>query len=153
MASTTTCPGCGLALPSVGIAGDSVTNASHECWLVYGEVAGFELQHMAALGRFHQLAVDSYGAQHAGLDPRSIRVAYSVVGLYLACEKHLSGLQVRHAHARMGHPQAWWRPFEKPAQVGSVRVLEVALSGARADDVDGHARAVQLWGESVWETW
>ena len=153
MPSTTTCPGCGLVLPAVGIAGDPAANASQECLFVYGEVAGFELQHLAALGRFHQLAVDSYGGQHAGGDARSIRVAYSVVGLHLYFEKARSGPQVRAAHSRMGRPQPWWPPFEKPAEVGTVHVLEVARLGSRADDVEGHARAMHLWGESVWETW
>jgi hypothetical protein len=64
---------------------------------VHGEIIGFELTHVVPLGALHQLTVDAYGAQHPASTPRSpgvptIRVAYSVVGLYLALEHGWNGL-------------------------------------------------------------
>jgi Family of unknown function (DUF5946) len=70
--------------------------------MLYGDVCGFELEHVARLGGLHQLMVDAYGAQHAGADGRAIRVAYSLVGPHLALERGRSGVEVREAHRRMG---------------------------------------------------
>ena len=61
----TICPGCGLTLPSTGAAVERETNASAECWQRYQDVAGFELTHVAALGRFHQ-GDDGMGRRRLG---------------------------------------------------------------------------------------
>jgi hypothetical protein len=120
---------------------------------VAGEVTGFELEHTAQLGRFHQLLVDAYGAQHADAVGTGIRVAYSLVGLFLTLERGMNGLQVRRIHQSMGKPQPSWPQFPRPADVGQVTLLDVALAGARAASVEGHARALDKWARSVWEAW
>jgi hypothetical protein len=97
--------------------------------------------------------VDSYGAQHAGDDARSIRVAYSLIGLFLALERGRDGLQVRHAHQRMGKPDPSWPAFDRPSDLGAITVLDVAEAGVRADSVAGHADAVGRWAQSVWRAW
>jgi hypothetical protein len=147
------CPGCGLRQPASGQPPDQRQNASAECWAVYGEVLGFELSHLVPLGQYHQLMVDTYGAQHAGGDARSIRVAYSLVGLFLALERGRDGLEVRRAHQRMGKPDRSWPSFDRPPDLGTVTVLYVAEAGVRADSVAGHADAVGRWGRSVWRAW
>src|SRR6266511_2438669 len=65
MSGATTCPGCGLELPASGLTPDPRRNASPECWRLYGEVQGFELNHIELARDYHQLAVDAYSAQHA----------------------------------------------------------------------------------------
>jgi hypothetical protein len=120
---------------------------------VYGEVTGFGLMHQARLGRFHQLAVDAYGAQHPGVDGRAIRVAYSLVGLYLALERGWDGVGVRGAHQAMGRPAESWPDFQAPPSRGAVTVLDVAKRGARIGSVEGHVDAMNLWARSVWEAW
>ena len=147
------CPGCGLRLPASGQPPDRRQNASPECWAVYGEVLGFELSHIVPLGRYHQLMVDTYGAQHAGQDARSIRVAYSLVGLFLALERGRDGLEVRRAHQRMGKPDPSWPPFDPPPDVGAITVLDVAEAGARGGSVAGHAEAMGRWAQAVWHAW
>jgi Family of unknown function (DUF5946) len=127
--SPTLCPGCGLRLPATGLSWDPKLFASPECWQVYGEVAGCELAHPELVGRFHQLTVDTYGAQHSGGDGRGIRIAYSLVGLHLALDRGWSGLAVREAHQGMGRPQPSWPAFLRPAAVGTLTVLEVGLAG------------------------
>jgi hypothetical protein len=148
-----TCPGCRVELPSSGLPAEARHNASAECWMLYGEVTGFELEHVAALGRFHQLMVDAYGAQHAGEDGRAIRVPYSLVGLHLALERGRSGIEVREAHRRMGRPTASWPDFRRPADRGAVTVLQVAEAGVRVGSVAGHADLVRRWAEGVWQAW
>lgn len=153
MRSATTCPGCGVELPPSGLPAEDRRHASAECWLLYGDVVGFELAHVAVLGRLHQLTVDAYGAQHAGPDPRGIRVAYSLAGLHLALERDRGGVEVREAHRRMGRPGPTWPAFVRPAGTGTVTVLDVAEAGLRADSVEGHAAAVRRWAEDVWRAW
>ncbi len=147
------CPGCGLRQPASGQPPDRRQNASAECWAVYGEVLGFELNHLVPLGQYHQLMVDTYGAQHAGGDALGIRVAYSLVGLFLALERGRDGLEVRRAHQRMGKPEPSWPSFDRPPSVGAITVLDVAEAGVRADSVAGHADAVGRWARSVWQAW
>jgi hypothetical protein len=147
------CPGCGVP----GLADDPGParqgNVSGECWRIYGEVAGFGLDNSAELGRFHQLGVDTYGTQHAADHDRSIRVAYSIVGLYLSIERGWSGDDVRRAHQRMGKPQPSWPEFRRPDELGGVTVLDVAMAGVRAGSVVGHAEAAQRWARYVWDAW
>lgn len=150
--SRSVCPGCGASLPASGQPWDPRLNASPECWFVYGEIAGFELEHAAELGRFHQLCVDAYGAQHPG-DGSGIRVAYSLVGLWLALERGATGLEVRTVHQRMGRPDGSWPRFEPPPDRGDLRAVDVAEAGARAGSVEGHADAAGRWAVSVWDAW
>ena len=120
---------------------------------MHGEVEGFELAHLELAGRFHQLTVDAYGAQHSGGDGRGIRIAYSLVGLHLALDRGWSSVAVRTAHQGMGRPQASWPAFTRPPGVGDLTVLDVAAAGARVGSVSGHADAVQRWAGAVWTAW
>ena len=151
--SFSVCPGCGVRLEGSGAPVDPKRNASAECRQLNAEVTGFELEHLAQLGRFHQLMVDAYGAQHADSIGTGIRVAYSLVGLHLALVRGMSGLQVRTIHQAMGKPQPGWPRFPRPATTGGVTVLDVATAGLRAQSVEGHGRAVQRWGQAVWQAW
>jgi hypothetical protein len=47
-----------LELPSGGLPWDPRRHASPECWRLYGEVQGFELDHVELVRDHHQLAVD-----------------------------------------------------------------------------------------------
>jgi hypothetical protein len=149
----TACPGCGVRLPAVDFDVDRRIDASPACWLVNGEVVGFELRHPVLYGRFHQLAVDTYGAQHAGSGTAAIRVGYSLVGLDLALERGLTGDEIRDVHRWMGHPDGSWPVLTRPAPPAPITALDVAVAGARANDVDGHARAMPEWAAAVWRSW
>src|SRR4029453_4893418 len=108
MSGSTTCPGCGLQLPASGLPWDPRRNASPECWQLYGEVQGFELEHLELVRDLHQLTVDAYAAQHAPREAAGevppISVAYALVGLHLALDRGASGGEVRVTHQRMGKP-------------------------------------------------
>jgi hypothetical protein len=153
MSGSTTCPGCGLRLPASGLPRDPRRNASPECWQVYGEVQGFALNHLELARDLHQLTVDAYAAQHAprevGVDLPPISVAYALVGLHLALDRGLSGLEVRAAHQRMGRPDPSWPRLPTPARTGAMTVFDVAAAGAMVGSVAGHAKAVRAWGAAV----
>jgi Family of unknown function (DUF5946) len=157
MSGSTTCPGCGLRLPASGLPWDPRRNASPECWQVYGEVQGFALNHLELVRDLQQLTVDAYAAQHAprevGGEAPPISVAYALVGLHLALDRGLSGLEVRAAHQRMGKPDPSWPRLPAPARSGAMTVFEVAAAGAMVDSVAGHATAVRAWAAAVWQAW
>jgi hypothetical protein len=143
------CPGCGLKLP--GNPGDvsSRPGASAACWQLYGEVAGYEAQHVAFLGRFHQLMVDAYAAQHPVPEGSGIALAFALIGLRLALDEGWRGDQVRDAHQALAVvPRAWPR-FDRPENRGSLTVFDVAMAASP----EAHAELVQAWAADVWQAW
>ena len=124
-------------------------NASSACWHLCTEVMGHEAQHLPALGRFHQLTVDAYGAQHAGVPAPPISTAFALVGLHLALEKGWSGTAIRAAHQALAARHRAWPPFAMPTERGRLTIAHVAASTTP----DEHAGRVQAWAASVWEAW
>ncbi len=124
-------------------------NASPACWHLYTEVLTFEMEHLPQLGRYHQLAVDAYGAQHAGAPSPPIATAFGLIGLYLALERGWSGTAVRGAHQYLAQRHSTWPRFRGRADGSVLTVAEVA--GAIAPD--DHANRVQAWARSVWDSW
>jgi Family of unknown function (DUF5946) len=157
MSGSTTCPGCGLQLPASGVPWDPRRTASPECWQLYGEVQGFALHHSELVRDFQQLTVDAYAAQHAPREVDSdvppISVAYALVGLHLALDHSVSGIEVRAAHQRIGKPDPSWPRLPTPARTGAMTVFEVATAGAMVGSVAGHAKAVGAWAAAVWQAW
>jgi hypothetical protein len=157
MSGSTTCPGCGLQLPGSGLPWAPRRSASPECWQLYGEVQGFELDHVELVRDLHQLTVDAYAAQHAprtvGGDVPAISVAYALVGLHLALDRGLSGVEVRAVHQRMGRPDPSWPNLPTPKRTGAMTVFEVAAAGVMVGSVAGHATAVRAWAAAVWQAW
>ena len=152
--SASVCPGCGLELSCVaGLVLAQAINASAECLQLNGDVVGFELNHPWLVEKCHQMTVDCYGAQHAGAPTKPIRVGYSLVGLHLALDCGLSGIEVRDAHMRMGKPDSRWPVFERPPGFARLTIDDVAAAGLRAASSDGHAAAVEEWANAVWEWW
>ena len=145
----TTCPGCGVDLPGSDEPWDPRSLASEACHAVYGEVAGYELEHVAELGRWHQLLVDTYAAQHAGPRTPAIGTAFALIGLQLTLEDGLDGLAVREAHQRLARASRTWPRFELPASRGALTILDLALADSRAD----HVERLHAWDTDVWAAW
>jgi hypothetical protein len=143
------CPGCGVELPGDGSPADPRRNATASCWQLYGELAGYEGQHMVELGQHHQMMVDAYGAQHAGGTARAIGPAFGLIGLYLAFEQGWSGSEVRDAHHWLAERFDAWPEFQPLATAATVTVEDVALTGT----VDERAAALRAWAAAVWESW
>jgi len=151
------CRGCGARFARTPWALDQDLRAAPECWRTWGELSGFALDHREVTDAVSQLAVDAYGAQHAGAPTPAIRVAYSLAGLHLALDRGVDGLSVRRAHQDLGRPQDWWPVFEPPATPAALTVLDVLAAGAGAaagaGSAQGHVDAVRGWAAAVWESW
>jgi hypothetical protein len=147
------CRGCGARFERTPWALDQDLRAAPECWRAAGEVAAFAALHAEVTGPVAQLAVDSYGAQHAGAPTSVIRVAYALAGLHLALDRGLDGPAVRSIHQRMGCPQPWWPAFEPPQAPAGTTVRDVLEAGAGSGSPQGHVEAVRRWAGSVWRSW
>lgn len=143
------CPGCGVVLEATDWPMARRVNASPACWDRYTQVLSFELEHLTRLGRYHQLIVDAYGAQHAGAPSPPISAAFGLIGLYLSLEHDWSGTAVRAAHQFLAQRYSTWPSFRGRADDLVITVDDVA--GATTADV--HASRVQAWGRAVWNSW
>ena len=143
------CPGCGALLPGPAATSDPRSSASDACRAVYGEVAGYELGHVAELGRWHQLLVDTYGAQHPGDTGPAIGTVFGLIGLHLALEDGRSGLQVRDAHQLLANRYRVWPRFAAPVDRGRLTIVNLAL----AADPSMYAETLQRWAREVWSAW
>ena len=143
------CPGCGVVLPGSGEPWDRRSLASEACHALYGEVAGYELEHVVRLGKWHQLLVDTYAAQHAGPDTPPIGTAFALIGLAIALELDWDGLRVRDAHQQLARDFRSWPRFEPPSSRGSMTIFDLAMAGSP----EAHLERLRAWGADVWAAW
>jgi hypothetical protein len=95
----------------------------------------------------HQHVVDAFGAQDADEHGKPIRLAFSLVGLYLHVEKGLTGRQVQLAHMTLARRKRAWPAFPLPRDRGRITAVDVlAAPGGPLRDQMIHA-----WCASVWE--
>jgi Family of unknown function (DUF5946) len=144
-----TCPGCGAVLPGPAASSDRRSSASDACRGVYAEVAGYELGHIAELGQWHQLLVDTYGAQHPSDTGPPIGTAFALIGLHLALEDGRSGLEVRDAHQLLGNRYRDWPPFPAPTARARLTIVDLALAG----DPSQYVETLHRWAGEVWSGW
>ena len=114
----------------------------------YDELAAYTLQH-GDPSFIHQHVVDATGAQLATPTDRPIRLAFSLIGLYLHLEHAYTGRQVQQAHMRLSRKRKDWPTFDFPADRGSLTVEDVLQSppGPERD------QAIEAWCASVWNAW
>lgn len=143
------CPGCGLELPGVADEVSTRPGASAACWRLFGEVQGYEMQHLAQVGRFHQLLVDTYAAQHPVSDGPTIGVAFALIGLHLALDEGWRGDQVRDAHQAMARAHREWPRFRPPDEHARSTVFDLAMAASP----EAYAEALWTWASEVWEAW
>jgi len=104
MSGATTCPGCGLELPASGLTPDPRRNASPECWRLYGEVQGFELNHI-------ELARD-YISWRWTPTPRSTRRARGAATVFeVAAAGAMVGSVAGHAEAVRDWAASVWQAW------------------------------------------
>jgi hypothetical protein len=144
-----TCPGCGVVLEPTAWPSEARANASPACRYLYAQVLGYEAEHLARLGRYHQLTVDAYGAQHAGPPSPPISTAFGLFGLYLALEHGWPGTTVRATHQFLARRHSTWPAFRQRAEGAVLTVADVA----GASTPDEHSSRVQAWARSVWDSW
>lgn len=133
------CPGCGLETPE--------SDGAAACLASYHELSAQTLSERDSTFP-HQLAVDAYAGQHAGASSKPITTAFALIGLYLVCERGLTGRQAQRAHMFLGRRRQEWPRFQPPVDCGTVTVADVLAAGE-----NGRNEALRRWAASVWAAW
>ncbi len=97
----------------------------------------------------HQCIVDAYAAQHADDNPKPIKNAFALAGLYLMLEKEYTGKQVQDAHVRMSNHRKDWPHFSTPAKKATLTVHD-ALKTPPGSERDA---MIRKWCAEVWSIW
>lgn len=143
------CPGCGLRSlrQDDGVTSPQV-NASAECQRLCHERSPYTLSH-GEVFFIHEMAVDAYAAQHAGLASKPITVAFALIGLCLVLEPGYTGRTMRRARMRLANRSKRWPSFDPPAFRGSVTVADMlrAAPGSERDTM------IMRQASSVWTAW
>ena len=144
--NTIICPGCGVKLPIKNVAASPNHNASGECQELFNELSGFTLSNNTK-EFIHQYVVDAYGAQHAGLPAKNIRVAFSLIGLCLAVEHNYTGRQVQLVHMKI--PKQIWPDLSPPALPAKITIWNVITATSDQEKFT----VINEWTKSVWHSW
>lgn len=109
------------------------------------ELSAYTLQHR---GRefVHQYIVDAYGAQHATPSGKPVRLAFSLIGLYLHLERGYDGREVQRVHKVLGDRTHDWPTFPLPDHRGTLTAIDVL----QASEGDARDRAIDEWCRTVW---
>lgn len=146
--SLSICPGCGLKLKSVGQSLDKRFNASAACLQLYWDLSAFTLS-LRDKEFPHQIAVDSYAAQHYSPNMKSITITFALIGLHLAFERGYTGREVQLAHIVLGQLHKQWPRFENQTKNAAITVLDVLQNITK----DNYKEPLTKWGKSVWASW
>ena len=151
MSQLTSCPGCGLDLPSTEGPTHAYMLSSPACWALFGEILAREYEDPACWPA-HQNTVDAYAVQHpGGADRRAVQsVHLHLVSLYLRLElgwsdaaaktaKQTLAKDLKSAFETLAPPEAPW-----PRTVHDLHQIETAA---------GHRQMAEEWARSAWRGW
>ncbi len=146
------CPGCEAETEALGLDPPERYRASGECWSRYGELSAYNIGRAEATF-LTQLAVDVYGAQHAGPPSKLLTTAFSLIGLYLATQRGYTGRAVQLAHMQlarqMAHQRWGWPSFQVEERRATFTVLDVLA----AQPGDARDARIGAWAAAVWASW
>lgn len=141
------CPGCGLSLPSTNEQLADRYHASVACWQLYGELTAYTLT-LQDPEFIHQLAIDTYTAQHASANIKPIGLTFALVGLYLACEHNYTGKQVQKAHMLLAATPKRWPQWQLPTKKAALTVQDV-LNAPESE----RQQMIKQWQQAIWQIW
>jgi Family of unknown function (DUF5946) len=97
----------------------------------------------------HQLASDTFTAQHANETTKPIAVVFAVLGLYLHAERGFTGLQIQRVHMQLAPLRLAWPVLPLPVRHAGVTVADVLAAAP------GEARGAMIrrWCVEEWQVW
>lgn len=146
----TACPGCGVELPVRDGPTHRYLESTPACWGVFGEVLAREFNDPRYWPP-HPLTVDTYAAQHPGVESSQTRhsAAFHLMGLCLVVERGMDlrvAGRLRQRAEKLHRELSWLNP---PERLGPFTVVDVLA----ARTPDEHARLVGAWAAAVWSAW
>ncbi|MGA7522966.1 MAG: DUF5946 family protein [Acidobacteriaceae bacterium] len=97
----------------------------------------------------HQLAIDTFTAQHAIAATPPIAIVFAVLGLYLHAERGFTGLQIQRVHMQLAPLRLPWPVLQLPARHADLTVADVL---AAAPGPDRNA-TIRRWCAAEWQVW
>ena len=114
----------------------------------FNELSFYTLSHQDS-SFIHQHIVDAHGAQTADEETKSIKIVFSLAGLYLYLERDFSGKQIQQFHLKMSENKKQWPKIVLPENRGEIDVSDVlaVLPGQERD------KMIRKWCETVWDSY
>jgi hypothetical protein len=146
----TPCPGCGILLPVSRGPTHRYLEGSAACWEVFGRILAKEFGDPAYWPP-HALTVDTYAAQHPGVEgPQTTHsAAFHLMGLCMVVERGMDASRAAWMRQRATRIHKELGCLDPPAFRGAMTVLDVV----KATTPEDHARLVGEWAATVWSAW
>jgi hypothetical protein len=80
---------------------------------------------------------------------KPISISFSLIGLYLVCERGYNGRQVQLAHMTLAKKSKEWPRFNPPPMTGTMTVSDV-VNGI---DGENYRNRIRDWAALVWKAW
>jgi hypothetical protein len=142
--------GCGAEFEAIAGPTHPYMLSVSGCWKMYGEILAREYQDSRYMEN-HRLTVDTYAAQHPGVDTAQARnsVGVHLTRLCLILDfgwpiERANDAMVQIAGRKSSYP--WLAP---PCMSGALTVQAVL----QAQSPDEHENVVRAWARSVWNKW
>ena len=148
---STTCPGCGLALPAHSGPTHAYVGASPACWQLYVRLSADPYSRRDGT-RLRRLVVDTYAAQHPGVKRRRAMqsVAVHLMGLCVLLERDGETRRLSPVLGRMPARKTMDLHWLAPPDLTRCRTAADVLAAGPGEP---YAAAAEAWATSVWEAW
>lgn len=145
----TSCPGCGVELPTIEGPVHKYMESSPACWAKYGELLAMEYGDPAYMSA-HRLTVDTHAVQHPGRpSAQSIQsVAIHLISLHCVLEKSMpQGEATRFLKVCADQGSFHW--LQPPPNAYRLNILHPLASASAIE----HQAKVREWATATWEDW
>ncbi len=111
----------------------------------YHQLSEYTLSHQDK-SFIHQHIVDAFTAQTADDETKRISLVFALAGLYLRCEKKLTGMQIQQVHLQMAKRKEHLPNLYMPKKRGAITVEDVLATepGQQRDEM------IDQWCAAVW---
>jgi hypothetical protein len=148
---STTCPGCRLALPVHTGPTHAYVGASPACWQLYCRLSADPFARREGT-RLRRLVVDTYSAQHPGVEHRRATqsVAVHLMGLCVLLERDGQTRRLSPVLGRMPARKTMDLHWLAPPDFKRCLTAADVLAAGPGDD---YATTAEAWAKSVWAAW